>query len=164
MTTSAPVSHLQEAQKLTADAPVDFYTLTLKNDPVIFRFKSDETVTWQGYEYEGMAVKITGDTQNSDGEESRPTIQILNPFGIFNRAAMEGKIDRATLTRRRVLKQHVVSNSNIYQQRMWYVGRVRELISGQTITLELRNMTEGANFQIPVRSYMPSEGFPMVTL
>lgn len=163
MTSFAPVEHLQEAQKLTADSLVDFYTLTLKNDPVIFRFKADDTVTWRGNTYEGMACRMSGDMRTSDGEEARPSIQIMNPLGIFNKAAVEDKLDLATLVRRRVLGQHVASNANLYEQRMWYVGRVRELISGQSITLELRNMTEGANFQIPCRMYIPPE-FPMVSL
>lgn len=163
MTTSAPVSHLEEAQKLTADGLVDLYTISLKNDPVIFRFKNDDTLSWQGNTYEGMACRSSGDTRSSDGEESRPTLQVMNPLGIFNRAAIEGKLDLATVIRRRVLRQHVLDNVNIYEQRMWYIGRIRELISGQSITFELRNMTEGANFQIPCRMFIPPE-FPLVSL
>ena len=163
MTTNAPVSHLQEAQKLTADALVDLYTIQLKNLPVVFRFKNDNTVTWQGNVYEGMASRITGDDRSADGEESRPVLQVMNPFGIFNSAAVKGQLDLATVTRRRVLSQHIASNANIFEQRMWYVGRIRELISGQSISLELRNMTEGANFQIPCRMFIPPE-FPMVSL
>jgi hypothetical protein len=87
----------------------------------------------------------------------------MNPFGIFNSAAKKGQIDRATVIRRRVLRRHVEADVNIFEQRMWYVGRVRELISGQSISLELRNMTEGANFQIPCRMFIPPD-FPMVTL
>lgn len=161
--TSSPVTHLEEAQKLTADALVDLFTITLKNDPAIFRFKSDDTVTWQGQVYEGMACRMTGDTRSSDGEESRPSLQVMNPLGVFNAAAVSGKLDLATVTRRRVLRQHVLDNVGIYEQRMWYVGRIRELISGQSITFELRNMTEGANFQIPCRMYIPPE-FPTVSL
>lgn len=163
MSTNTPVTHLEEAQKLTADALVDLYTVILKSDPIIFRFKADDTVSWQGQTYEGMACRMTGDSRSSDGEESRPTLQVMNPLGIFNSAAVQGKLDLATVIRRRALRQHVLDNVGIYEQRMWYVGRIRELISGQSITFELRNMTEGANFQIPCRMYIPPE-FPMVSL
>jgi phage-related protein len=135
----------------------------LKNQPVIFRFKTDNTVTWQGQLYEGMATRMTGDTRSADGEESRPILQVMNPFGIFNKAALQGQLDQATVIRRRVLRDHVEKDVNISEQRMWYVGRIRELISGQSITFELRNMTEGANFQVPCRMFIPPE-FPMVTL
>jgi phage-related protein len=160
---TAPVSHLQEAQKLTADSQVDLYKVQLVNQPVIFRFKDGESLTWLGDYYEGMACSMSGDTRSGDGEESKPILRVMNPLGIFNYSAINGDLEKAVVTRRRVLRQHVDSNANIYEQRMWYVGRVRELISGQSITFELKNMTEGPNFQIPVRMYLPPE-FPFVTL
>lgn len=163
MTSLAPVSHKQEAQKLTADALVDLYTITLKNLPVVFRFKNDNEVTWMGLKFEGMACRMTGDSRTADGEESRPMIQIMNPLGVFNSAAVKGQLDQAIVKRQRVLGRHITGNVNIFDQRMWYVGRVRELISGQSISFDLRNMTEGANFQIPARMFTPPE-FPMVTL
>lgn len=160
---SVPVTHIDESQKLTADALVDLYQITLKNQPVTFRFKNDNSVTWRGNLYEGMACSVTGDARTADGEENRASLRIMNPLGIFNMPAMAGDLDLAVVTRKRILRQHLETNTNIFQQRMWYVGQVRELISGQSITLELRNMTEGANFQIPVRMYIPPE-FPMVSL
>lgn len=163
MTSTAPVSHKQEAQKLTADSLVDLYTVTLKNVAVVFRFKNDDTRTWLGQKYEGMACRMTGDDRSADGEESRPMLQVMNPLGIFNSAAVKGQLDLARVVRRRVLYKHLVDDVSIYEQRMWYVGRIRELISGQSISLELRNMTEGANFQIPCRMFIPPE-FPMVSL
>ncbi|WP_454287265.1 hypothetical protein [Rhizobium arsenicireducens] len=160
---TAPVSHLQEAQKLTADALVDLFTVSLKNLPVVFRFKHDDTKIWQGNTYEGMACRLTGDNRSADGEESRPSLQVMNPLGIFNAAAVAGQLDMAVVTRRRVLREHLDANVNIYDQRMWYIGRIRELITGQSISFELRNMTEGANFQIPSRMFIPPD-FPLVSL
>lgn len=160
---TTPLTHLEESQKLTADAPIDLYEVTLKHTPVVFRFKNNNTVIWRGNEYEGMACRLQGDTRLADGEESRASLTVLNPFGIFNIPAIAGDLDLATVVRKRVLLGHLESNANIFEQRMWYVGRISELISGQSITLELRNMTEGASYQIPVRMYIPPE-FPMVTL
>lgn len=160
---TTPISHVRESEKLTADALVDLYQLTLKNAPVVFRFKNNNTVTWRGNTYEGMACELVGDTRSADGEETRPVLRIMNPLGVFNMPAMAGDLDLAVLTRRRLLRDHMENNADIYEQRMWYVGQVRELISGQSVTLELRNMTEGANFQIPVRMYIPPE-FPLVSL
>lgn len=159
-----PVSHLQEAQKLTADALVDLFQVSLKGKTTVFRFRDGPSVEWQNYNYEGLSCSLTGDSRSADGEEARPSLRVMNPLGIFNEAAMNGDLDLATVTRRRLLRQHLEGNVAISTSRMWYVGRVRELISGQLITLELRSMTEGANFQIPVRQFTPSEGFPFVTL
>lgn len=161
--TVTPVEHLQEAQKLTADALVDLFSFTLKNDPVEYLFTEDRDITWQGKTYEGLPCKLTGDSQSADGEESRPLFRIMNPLGIFNVPAMEGKLDNAIVIRKQVLLRHIENNVNIFQQRMWYIGRIRELAAGQSITFELRNMTEGANFQLPYRQYLPPE-FPMVSL
>jgi Phage-related protein len=163
MTTSAPQQHLVEAQKLTADALVDLYELSLKHEPVVFRFRDGPTVQWQGKVYEGMACTMSGDMRSSEGEESRPVLRVMNPFGIFNQAALNSDLDLAIVTRKRLLRRHLEENVNIFEQRKWYVGRVRELISGQVISLELRSMTEGANFQIPVRMFIPPD-FPFVTL
>lgn len=160
---TAPLTHLQESQKLTADALVDLFIIDLKNDPVTLRFKTDNTVTWLGDTYEGVACQLTGDTRTAEGEEPRPSLVVMNPFGVWNDAAIRDQLDLALVTRRRVLRAHLEGNVAIYQQHRWYVSRVRDLISGQSITFELRALTEGPNFQIPVRQYMPPE-FPFVTL
>ena len=160
---SVPTSHIEEAEKLTADALVDLYTMALVDGVTVFRFKNNDTVTWQGNVYEGLACKLSGDARSADGEEQRASLSIMNPLGIFNMPAIAGDLDMAVLTRKRLLREHVDDNVNIFQQRMWYVGQVKDLISGQSITFQLRNMTEGPNFQIPVRMYTPPE-FPLVTL
>ncbi len=162
MTTNAPQSHLEESLKLTADSTVDLYEVALKQDPIIFRFKDGPTVTYQGQVYESMACSISGDMRSAEGEESRPILRVVNPFGIFNQAVLNGQGELAVVKRRRGLRTHLEDDVNIFDQRMWYVSRVRELISGQALTLELRNMTEGPNFQIPVRMFIPPE-FPFVT-
>lgn len=159
---NTPLSHLQDAQKLTSDAYVDLYRLVLRNDPVTFRFKANNTVTWQGNTYEGMPISFSGEKRNSDGEQNKSALRIVNPYGIFDDALLNNKIDMAVVTRYRLLSAHVDSNVNIYQQRMWRVMKVVEWISGQSVTLELWNMTDGVNFMIPGRMYIPPE-FPMVS-
>lgn len=160
---SYPIEHLQEAQKLTADAEVDLFTITLVSAPLVFRFKNNDTVTWQGYVYEGMGCSMPGDRRSADEEEGRPTLRVMNPAGIFNKPAMDGMLDRAIITRKTVLREHLDANVNIFIQRMWYVERVKELISGQVLGLELRSMTDLPNFQLPVRQFIPPE-FPTVSL
>jgi hypothetical protein len=65
--------------------------------------------------------------------------------------------------RRQVLYQHLISNAGIYNQRMWKIGRVVQFISGHSITVELRSMSDAPNFQIPGRQFLPPE-FPLVSL
>lgn len=160
---TAPQSHLEEGLKLTADAEVDLFEIILRNLPVTYRFRDGATVTWQGNVYETMACHLSGDMQSADGEEARPLLRIMNPLGIFNEAVINGDIDLAVVKRKRLLRAHLDADTNIFDQRMWYISRPRELISGQSLSLELRSMSEGAAFQIPVRIYMPPE-FPFVTI
>lgn len=158
-----PVSHLQESQKLTADGLVDLYEITLKTKPVIVRVKNDDTVVWQGATWEGWPVLLQGDKRSADSEEARPTLRIHNPLGLFNPYARDGDLEYATVVRKRVLREHIDSDTNFYQQRMWFVARVREVTAGQAVTLELRSFHDGPLFLLPGRLYIPPE-FPVVNL
>jgi lambda family phage minor tail protein L len=162
---SAPTSHLVEGQKLTADAVVDLFEIQLKGTqyPVYVRFTNGPEVTWQGKTYEAMACKFTGHARSADDERSRPKLQVLNPIGLFNSFAMNGNIDGAVVERRRVLRQHLETNVNLSETTLWYVGRIMEIITGQSITLELRALVDGPDQLIPARKYLPPE-FPFVTL
>jgi len=159
----APVTHVQEAQKLTADALVDLYEIQLKIEPVVYRFTNGASITWQGNLYEARACRLTGDKRTAETEESRPALQIFTPDSVFNLPAQDGWLNFATVIRKRVLRTHLEADTNIKQQRMYYVSRIREIIKGQYISLELRNMSEGPNVIIPARSYNPPE-FPYVHL
>lgn len=165
MTTAAPASHVEEAQKLTADALVDLFELTLVGtpSPTVVRFRDGPQVTWQANVYESMAVRLTGYEINADGGKSRPTLTIANPAGIFNSFVFAGYIDGAQVIRRRVLLQHLEANVNLSDPIFWYVARVKELIAGQGVTMELRSLSDGADLLIPARKFMPPE-FPFVTL
>ena len=158
-----PQSHSQDALKLTGDGIVYLYEITIPSHNLVLRFKNNNTVTWQGRQYEGIPCQMQGLSDSADEKESRPTLRVYNPVGLFNAPALDGSIYRAIVTRKRVLLDHIERNVNIFTQRMWYVERVKELVSGQHIALDLRVMTEGPNFYIPVRQYMPPE-FPMVSL
>jgi len=160
---TAPASHITESHKLTLDALVDLFEVQLAALPVIWRFKDDGEATWQGNTYEHWPCQFTGDERTADAKEARPKLRIVNPEGVFNSFVMGGNVERATVIRRRLLRRHLASNSNIYEQRIWYVSRIPEMISGQAVTLELRNMSEGPRFMIPVRQFIPPE-FPFVTV
>lgn len=160
---SVPRSHAEESLKLTSDAEVDLYELTFPQTGVGVRFKNNNTVTWQGQIWEGIPCQLGGESYSADGQEARPVLTLVNPEGIFNEPVMDKLLYRATLVRKRVLLQHIESNANIYVQRTWFIERPKELVSGQMVSFELRSMTEGPNFQIPARMFIPPE-FPNVAL
>lgn len=163
MSLNKPISHMADAQKLTADSHVNLYEIQLRTEPVTLRFTDGPTVTWQGHEWEIFGIAISGEKRSADDQETRPTLQVINPDGLFNTLIRQRLLDRATVIRKRVLGQHITANVPIYQQNMWYVSRVADVTAGQSITVELRVMSEGPNVRIPARQFIPPD-FPMVRL
>ena len=63
-----------------------------------------------------------------------------------------------------MLVQHVELNVPVFDREMWYIGRVKDLISGQSISFELRALSDGPDQLVPARMFSPDQGFPFVTL
>ncbi|RWM90014.1 MAG: hypothetical protein EOR84_22660 [Mesorhizobium sp.] len=158
-----PQEHMTESQKLTADAFVNLYEIRLRTEPVILRLSDSVTRTWQGQVWEMFGVQLSGEKRSADDEESRPTLQLINPEGVFSTLIRRRLLDRATVIRYRVLRAHYEGDVNIFQRRMWYISRIASVTAGQSIQAELRVMTEGPNSRIPARQFMPPE-FPTVRL
>lgn len=160
---STPSEHKRESQKLTADAIVNLYEIQLRTEPVTIRLCDTTTRTWQGDTWELYGIKISGEKRSADDEEARPRLQLMNPDGVFNELLRQRMLDRATVIRYRVLLQHIEADVPIYQRRMWYVSRISDYASTDTITAELRSMIEGPRARLPARQFIPPE-FPMVRL
>ena len=158
-----PAEQVAEGLKLGPDALVSLWEIRLRNNAGTIRLKDFETMSWQGVTWEACPIQLSGDERRSDGEESRPKLVVVNPFGRFTRFVLAGVLEYSVVIRRQVLYQHLISNAGIYNQRMWKIGRVVQFISGHSITVELRSMSDAPNFQIPGRQFLPPE-FPLVTL
>lgn len=159
------VEHTETGMGLTADAFVHFFEIRLvaaPSQPSIY-FTDGPTRTWQGKEYEEAPVRLTGFSRTADEERSRPTLQILDRANLLIEFAFSGYIERARVTRKRVLRTHAEANIDISDTHMWYVSRVKEVITGQAMSVELRSLSDGPLQLIPARKYIPPE-FPFVTL
>ena len=161
MTTTAPVSHIEEALKLEADAPIDLFTVTLRGGTII-RFRNGASVTWQGHLYEGLACEMSGEGLSADDEKNRPALTVLNPDKIFGSFAAEGLLDMAIVVRRRVMQQHLLADTGLSQQRIWLLGRIT-LVTSQVIRVELRSPIDMPAWKTPNSFYMPPE-YPFVVL
>ena len=164
-----PSNHVDEALKLTADGLVHLYELALRNVPEggqpVVRFRDGPmgtSTTWGGNTYEHLACKMSGSTRSSEGERSRPTLQVMNPVGVFNDAAFKGRFDGAFLTKYIVLRRHIEQSIRVADTEMWFVGRVKDLVAGQSISFELRSLSDGPEQLVPARMYIPPN-FPLVT-
>lgn len=147
--------------KLEVDAEIDLFEVVLKN-ATIYRFRDGPTVTWQSNEYEYYPCQVTGDEPVAGTEDNRPTFTIVNNENVFGPIADSGVFELAVLYRRRVLQGDLAANNNIYQQKLWLVGRCMSITNRQ-ITFELRSPLDIPNFRTPTRSFMPPE-FPTVSL
>ncbi|ESY35772.1 hypothetical protein NKK48_01580 [Mesorhizobium sp. C386A] len=163
MSINKPDEHMTESQKLTADAFVNLYEIQLKTEPVIMLLSDSVSRTWGGRNWEMFGIQLTGEKRSADGEETRPKLQLINPEGVFSTLVRQRLLDRATVIRYRLLRAHFEGDVQIYQRRMWYVSRIADVTAGQSITAELRVMTEGPNSKIPARQFIPPD-FPMVRL
>ena len=155
-----PVSHLGEALEREADAIVSLYEVTLKKTSSTVRFWNGPTTSWQGHTYEYWPCQQSKDTEVSDSETPRPTFTVHNPNGILLPLAGEGEFDLALVVRKDLLQAHLLSNANIYKQRVWFIGR---MLSGNrtTVSFELRSPIDAPNFQFPPRMFNPPD-FPFL--
>lgn len=157
-----PHSHIVDANTLEgADGIVELFEIALIPSGNIY-VKANDTVTWQGNTYEGIAIKLTGVSGSSDDEKSRPGLQVANPEGIFTPFIRTGKMEKAMITRVRVLRSDVLANNNIAQRESWYVSRTVSL-NRMSASFELREAMDGQFFILPARQFLPPE-FPAVKL
>lgn len=163
---TAPITHLTQAQSLTADGIVELFEITLLGAPTLTKvfFKDGATATWQANTYQSMACKLSGVKRSASEEKTRPTLVVMNPVGVFNSFAFNGYFEGSTLIHSRVLQPDLVANANIADVRYWRVSRVFGMMSNQSVSFELRAFADGPAFMIPARQYLPDSGFPFVTL
>lgn len=161
MSNPLPNEQQVDALKLDADAYVELFEVTLRPSGKIY-LKANNTATWQGKTWEGIAIKMTGVGQSADEKVNRPKLQVVNPHGVFKSMVQQRRLDRATVSRYRVLKPHFLADVNLFRRQTWFISRVAAMDS-QIIGLELRDTTDGPNFILPARRYEPPE-FPVVSV
>jgi hypothetical protein len=166
MTQAFPNDQLQNAQQLVADALVDLFQLqfTVSGTSNVTYFTPAPTCIWQGNTYQSMACKFSGKQRSTQGQQTRPQMIVLNPAGVFTAPALAGYFEGAILTQYKVLYQDLIANSALFTRYIWRISRVFGIMSGQTISFELRTISDGPQFTIPARKYMPDAGFPFVTI
>lgn len=157
-----PVEHVVDGQLLHADGLADLFELRLTQNQGIIRVWNGNQITWGGFLWESIGCILKGDERTADEQQSRPSFTIINPDNVFSPYVLGGYLENSLFIRKRVLKAHLDSDVNIFQQRIWVVSRVANL-QDQRITLELREPYEGPNSLIPARVFIPPE-FPAVNI
>lgn len=157
-----PESHVEDSQKLEADAIVDLFEITLNDTVTKIYMKMNSTVDYQGKTYQGTLIKIDGVASYADDQVSRPKLSVWNPEGVFSSFIDQGLLDNGRVKRIRVLKEHLDNNVNISRTQQWRITRVASNVK-PIIVLELRDMLDGQMFLTPARMFIPPT-FPVVSL
>lgn len=161
---TTPIEHIRDANKLEADGTIFLYEIQLYPSGVM-RLCADRSITWQGNTYDLWGIRLTGVSQNGDDEVSRPRVAIANftydpegePIrGVFSSLQAQKAIEGATITRYKLLKEHLDANLDIKETKKWKVSRISSE-KPDLITLELRNTLDGPRFTIPARKFSPPE-------
>lgn len=160
---SAPVEHLHESLKLEAEPHVDLFEIRLKSTALRKYFWNGPTRVWQGITWEGNSCQLTGEKRATDGQQARPSLTVVNPENVFGVFAAEGYFDLAEVIRKRVLQPHFEANVNLFEQRVWIVGRPSQ-VTDKVMSLELRSPIDMPAWRTPRRTYNPNDGYPFVVL
>jgi lambda family phage minor tail protein L len=161
--TAIPSGHIQDAQKLTADAEIDLFELTPAGGGGTVYFKADNDLTWQGQTYEGLPITLNGIKKSSDGSALMPKLTLgdgsidLSPFKPL---AYDGYLDGATVVHKKVLLDNAKANLPVYEKWTYRVKRVPSY-NRLLIELQLATASDALGFTLPFRQYFPP-AFPAV--
>jgi lambda family phage minor tail protein L len=154
-----PVEQIEDALKLTGDREVSLWEITLRDGSKAF-LRNGPNCTWQGNDYEGLPIMMTGEEDTADDQNARPSLRVFNPKKIFGPWAHEGRFELATVIRRRVLQTHLLNNSNIFKKRVWVIGQIQSCTS-RSLDVQLRSPIDTPNLNTPTRVYAPPD-FPTI--
>lgn len=156
-----PASIENTAHDLSPEALVHLFKIELQSGTTFLLSQHGEQV-WRGETYEDVPCNLVGIGQHSDAEVNRPRFSFANPEGLFTAALYNGDMDNAWVTRIRILKSDLDADNDFSVQETFQMRRIVN-ISKSLAVVELRDVLDGQNFDLPARRYMPPE-FPHVKL
>lgn len=161
MRENIPANIVSDAQELTPRALVSLFKVALSSGAA-FYLSPFKAVTWQGNLYEDVPCHMADLGQEVDGKLARPKFSFANPEGIFTSSVYNGLMDNAMITRIRLLKEDLEADNDFKITERFRVSKVLT-VSRTVISVEMRDVLDGPNFQMPSRTYMPPE-FPHVKI
>ena len=163
--TAIPSSHIQDAQKLDADAVIELFELVPAGGTGTFRFKNDNDVTWRGNTYTGLPVVLSGEEISAENGRGSLKMVVGAPnldLSLFKPLINDGTIDGGTVTRIRILLADVLANNLVRETTVFEIRQVITYTRTQ-VTLQLALPSDGIGFVLPFRQYL-APAFPTVLL
>lgn len=159
--TGIPIEHIEDSQKLVADAEIDLFELTPVGGGTVY-FKNENEIEWQGNVYEGIPVDFNGIKKSSTAALA-PKMRIGDgaiDLSALKPLAFDGWLDNASIRHVRILLENLQSNLLIYEEFFYRVKRVEEY-NRLYISLQLATASDALGFTLPHRQYHPP-AFPAV--
>ena len=123
-------------------------------DPVAV-FMCDQTdIMWNGVTWFRSPFEIRGEGYSADQENARPNLILPNEERRFSYFAESGDLDGARVTLYEVHPDEINTQQAIV--RHYILARVSS-DNRMQISFELRTPSDGPNFKLPARRFMPPE-------
>lgn len=155
--------HQAEATSLRPKPYVELFKLTINRDlNTVLYLTEHPTVVWNGKTWENFPLTFSGYNVQTTGEQSRPKLQLANPYGTFSSYIAKNVLKKATLERFMVLRSDLLEGNVNYLRNKWVVNRVLNL-TRETVAFELRSIFDGVRYTLPARQFIAPE-FPVTSL
>ena len=155
--------HQAEASSLRPEPYVELFKLTINRDlKAVLYLTEHPTINWNGATWENFPLTFSGYNVQTTGEQSRPKLQLANPYGVFSSYIAKDILKKATLERYMVLRTDLLSGNVNYLRNKWVVNRVLSL-TRESVSFELRSIFDGVRYTLPARQFISPE-FPVTSL
>ncbi len=119
-----------------------------------WRFCLQDSISWNNQAWSLTPFNLSGEGDKAGGEQSRPTLILPNPEGMFSSYIARGYLLRARVTKYEVHPSDINTDRGIVSQ--WYVSKLLE-INNKAISLELSALSDGNSFKLPSRRFTQPE-------
>lgn len=122
--------------------------------PTTWRFCLQDSLSWNNQTWSLTPFNLSGEGDKAGGEQSRPTLILPNPEGLFSSYIARGYLLRARVTKYEVHPWDINTDRGIMSQ--WYVSKLLE-VNNKAISLELSALSDGNSFKLPSRRFTQPE-------
>ncbi|WP_273860751.1 hypothetical protein [Photobacterium sp. GSS17] len=121
---------------------------------IYFRICDQTTVQWNDLNWERMPFEVQGEGQSADTELARPQLFLPNDDRRFSYYAERGLLEGGFVT------LYDVHPEELHTQQARVRNYVISRVTGDNeiqLTVELRSPSDGPNYKVPARRFMPPE-------
>lgn len=154
-------SPLISALKLEQSAIVKLVDIKLPDGSII-RICDKYDLEYLGKQYIHINFEISDLKEISSEEAVRPSMELLNPNSMFTKLALSDSLEGSILDLIRIPEDELINNSvvSVLYDR-WKIYAIPNI--NQSITLNLRRLSDFSSDNIPPRKYSPPD-FPTINL